>query len=115
MSRSATRLKLWKDSNYLRWLHDSPCVVCELLARTGPALSQRYPTEAAHVGERGLSQKCPDREAIPLCVEHHREGRQSAHQMGKRFWAFHGLDKDQLIQQFNREYDASLAKPFRLE
>lgn len=99
MSRSATRLKLWRDPKYLQFIRDQPCIVCALLH-----VIQRYRTEASHIGERGLSQKCPDREAIPLCVEHHREERQSAHVMGKRFWSFHGLDKKELIERFNKQY-----------
>jgi hypothetical protein len=29
--------------------------------------------EADHAGARGLSQKCPDNECIPLCALHHRQ------------------------------------------
>jgi predicted nucleic acid binding AN1-type Zn finger protein len=29
--------------------------------------------EAHHAGERGLGQKCSDRETIPLCAAHHRQ------------------------------------------
>ena len=91
---------------YLRYLHDLPCVVCALLQASRSDVVQRYPTEAAHIGSRGLSQKCPDREAIPLCAcEHHREGSNSAHVMGRRFWTFWGLDKEELIQRYNREYE----------
>ena len=61
--RSATRKKTGKDPEYLRWLRTLPCAVrecshCRGLMRTWDVI------EAAHVGLRGLSQKCPDREAV---------------------------------------------------
>jgi hypothetical protein len=30
-------------------------------------------TEAHHMGERGLGQKCSDLETVPFCSEHHRQ------------------------------------------
>lgn len=29
--------------------------------------------EADHAGRRGMGQKCPDEQVIPLCTKHHRE------------------------------------------
>lgn len=63
------------------------------------------PVEAAHVGERGLGQKSPDREAIPLCSHHHRTGPQAHHVLGKKFWAHHGLDPKAIIAELNKLYD----------
>ena len=61
---------------------------------------QNSATECAHVGRRGLSQKCPDSESLPLCaIEHHRVGPESHHVLGKRFWGFYGLDRTGLIKQ----------------
>lgn len=61
---------------------------------------QKSLTECAHVGRRGIGQKCPDCESLPLCaIEHHRVGPESHHRLGKRFWAFHGLDRVALIKQ----------------
>lgn len=101
--RSATRKKTGRDKLYLAWLHNFPCVVCVALN-----VPQTSPTEAAHVGPRGISQKCPDREALPLCFEHHgREGGQfTQHNMGKRFWSHFDLDRDALLAQFQARYDA---------
>jgi hypothetical protein len=62
------------------------------------------PAEAAHVGKRGLSQKCPDREAIPVCAEHHRIWATSLHVLGKRFWAFWFIDRDELIAELRDRY-----------
>jgi hypothetical protein len=68
---------------------------------------QTSPTECAHVGRRGLSQKCPDYESLPLCaVEHHRIGPGSHHKLGKRFWGFHGLDRAELIAELQALYRA---------
>ena len=109
--RSATKKKLGKDPAYLVWIRTLPCVCCPSTPK--PTLQdgdwrwtdQASPTEAAHVGERGLSQKCPDRQAIPLCAEHHREDRFSAHRLGKTFWEHYGLNKNTLIAQLNAWYD----------
>lgn len=62
-------------------------------------------SEAAHVGLRGLGSKCSDREAIPLCAEHHRIGPDSHHALGRYFWAHYGLDRDAIIKELNRLYD----------
>lgn len=63
-------------------------------------------TEAAHMGPHGISQKAGDDTAIPLCgIAHHREGRESAHKLGRRFSEYHQLD----IQEFQRELRAEYA------
>ena len=67
---------------------------------------QRSLTECAHVGRRGLSQRCSDRETLPLCRgEHHQHGPESHHVLGKRFWTFHALDRRALIAELNRLYE----------
>ncbi len=67
---------------------------------------QDTPTEAAHVGKRGLGQKCNDDETLPLCAWHHRTGQQSAHVMGSKFWNHHMLDRDKLIAEMQRRFVA---------
>jgi hypothetical protein len=52
-----------RSSAHLKWIRTQPCVVC---------FSKRN-VEAAHVGSRGMGQKCSDLETIPLCQLHHRE------------------------------------------
>ncbi len=87
-----------KDAKYLAWIRLHGCTLW-------PTLGCHWqPVEAAHVGDRGLGQKCSDREAIPLCGAHHRTGRESHHELGKRFWGYHGLDKDKIITELNRAY-----------
>jgi hypothetical protein len=61
--------------------------------------------EAAHVGERGLGQKCPDRQTLPLCIEHHTAGPHSHHKLGRGFWSFWKLDRYELIAEFNARYE----------
>lgn len=96
--RSATRKKTGKDAAYLDWIREFPCALC-------PLGTQRSQTEAAHVGVRGLSQKSSDRETIPLCAEHHRLHKFSAHRLGKKFWQHFGLNRDALIAALNYAFD----------
>ncbi|PRD42073.1 hypothetical protein C5748_18115 [Phyllobacterium phragmitis] len=76
-----------KDADYLKWLHELPCVV------TGVR-----PVDPAHVSyadprygkrERGKSEKADDRWAVPLCrAEHDKQ-----HSMDERaYWQSVGID-----------------------
>jgi hypothetical protein len=61
--------------------------------------------EAAHTGDRGLGTKADDHRALPLCLFHHRSGKQSYHKLGRRgFEKFHQLDIEKLIQELNDWY-----------
>lgn len=95
-----------KDREYLGWIASQPCCVptCKSkhLHKWQEVAGSR--TEAAHVGARGLAQKCSDRETIPLCAWHHRTGDHSHHVLGKKFWDEHGLDRDRLIEEFNARF-----------
>lgn len=96
------------DIDYKAWIATLPCIVCvrgviEMLQIAPFTWIAR--SEAAHVGDRGLGQKSSDRETIPLCMQHHRTGKDAAHVIGKRFWIHHGLDRVKLIAEFNREYE----------
>lgn len=115
------------DKPYMAWLSLFPCLICaarilrpsssEQLVRlllAGAAYWHPWPcallgTEVAHVGPRGLGQKCSDRETVPLCRAHHTEGKESERALGKRFWEFHGLDKAEVIAAFNAEYERRAA------
>jgi len=82
--------------------------ILEAIEGIGPN-EQQSATEAAHLGrsasKRGLSQKYPDREAGPLCgTAHHREGRESIHKLGPKFWERHGWDRDEVIDLMNGLY-----------
>ena len=109
--RSATRKKTGKSPEYLAWLHTLPCIVCILpwkLNQSGVSYSnvQKTKTEAAHLGAHGISQKAPDRQAVPMCRFHHQTGPESLHNIGpKRFWALHRLDPNTIISALNAKYD----------
>jgi hypothetical protein len=112
--KRARRRQPGDDPAYRAFVRTFGCVVCHggTLLRQWPdgtyvAYWQQSPTECAHVGRRGLSQKCPDYESLPLCaVEHHRIGPGSHHKLGKRFWGFHGLDRAELIAELQALYRA---------
>lgn len=113
---SVRRKGIGKDPEYLEWLRAWPCLVCAFhygedfdTLRSEfwrGAVARGYAAaEAAHVGIRGLGQKCPDREAIPLCVSHHRTGKDSHHVKGRAFWEFHGIVRQQVVAQLQAIYD----------
>jgi len=62
----------------------------------------------AHVGSiRGMRQKCSDYESLPLCPRHHDHGQpESHHTLQKKFFEHHGLDKEQLIRDFQEAWEA---------
>ena len=93
-----------RDPKYLDWIRGLACVVC-WPGSIGYSLSTTH-REAAHVGERGLGQKCSDYETIPLCAQHHRLGKDSHHVLSKAFWAHHGLDKAAIIAELRRLYES---------
>ena len=114
--RSATRKKTGKDPEYLAWIRSLPCVCCfrDYFAtipfptwhQIGQSQKQRTGSESAHVGDRGLSQKCQDREAVPLCKWHHTEGPNSSHhRLGKRFFERWRIDKAALISELQKRYE----------
>lgn len=113
MARSA-RSKGLKDPAFLNFIRRQACFLCDdMIDRrvfgNGIPHQQRSRTEAAHVGERGLSQKSSDREVIPLCAQHHRTGKDSHHVMGKRFWTFHGIDKQAIVAAYNKWFEREKA------
>ncbi len=75
------------------------------MKRTAEELGSPVITEAAHIGDRGMSQKCSDAETIPLCGEHHRTGKDSHHRLGKKFWAHWGIDKKKLLAELQEAYE----------
>lgn len=103
MARSK-RSKGLTDKEYKRFIGGLACVVC--MAIDAPQVTR---TEVAHVGARGLSQKCSDRETLPICIWHHTEGPAAAHKIGKHFWTRHGLDRDKLIAELNQRYESEKA------
>ena len=85
---------------YWDWIRTQPCAVC---ARHG--FQQRSPSHAAHVGLRGLGQKCSGWDVLPLCQKHHSRGfPQSHHTLGKRFWKVHGIERYRMIRMYRLRY-----------
>ena len=56
-----------RDLDYCLWVKTLPC----LLAGVASAGQCSGVVEADHAGDRGMGQKCPDNETIPLCSSHH--------------------------------------------
>jgi hypothetical protein len=88
------------DPVYLTFIRAQPCVVCESMGMT-----QTSRTEAAHVGVRGLGQKCSDHDTLPLCELHHSRGTDSHHRLGRHFWRHHFLNRLKLIRLFNERFE----------
>ncbi len=93
-----------KDPAYLAFIRSMPCIIC-LLRSGGDCAHQETRTEAAHVGYRGLRQKCSDRETIPLCAWHHRLSPSSHHRLGRFFWVFHKITKATVITALHAKYE----------
>jgi len=99
-----------RDPKYLAWIRTLPCVCCfiflhgwsrrEYFGRRNMAGS----SEAAHVGPRGIAQKCSDLEAIPLCGFHHRTGPFAHHRLQKRFWAYWEINRDEFIAELKARF-----------
>ncbi len=90
------------DHKYRAFIRSLGCIVCR---DTVPHNAQSSRTEVAHIGERGLGQKCSDYETVPLCAGHHRIRHDSHHQAGKAFWVLHKLDRDQTIAALRKLYE----------
>ena len=85
-------MKPARNPRYLAWIRTQPCLVCG---------STRW-IEAAHTGSHGLGQKSPDTSAVPLCVAHHRTGKDSYHRLGPRkFGDIHNLDLAAIVRRLN--------------
>ena len=89
------------SKDYKAFIAGFPCMIC---LRVG--LIQASRTEVAHVGDRGLGQKCSDFETIPLCNAHHTSGAFAIHRAGKWFWEHFGIDKSETIAQYRRIYES---------
>ena len=97
MVRSATKKHTGKDPDYLAFIHQFRCIVCSR-GVPEPTLGT---VEAHHAGPRGMGQRADDHTAVPLCRGHHVLKPDAAHELGKKFWEHHGLDRDRVISMFN--------------
>ncbi len=99
LRRKPPKKRKGADPAYLAFLRTRPCLLCDR-----KAYAQASRTEAAHTGVRGLGQKAPDKEALPLCGSHHRFGDDSLHRLGRRFWTHHELDREGAIDYYQAIY-----------
>lgn len=97
--RREPRANRHDDPARLAFIRTLPCFICEAYR-----LLQKSKTEAAHIGQRGIGQKCSDTEAAPLCAHHHRTGEFSHHRIGKRFWIFWKVERMEMILKYQRLY-----------
>lgn len=111
-----------RDRKYRQYVARFVCVVCfrsswnEMLGRGEVwRMGREYNgytkadagTECAHVGStgKGMRQKCSDEECAPLCVQHHREGKQALDKIGRKaFEAFHGVDLLQIAAALRKRF-----------
>lgn len=83
-------MKPQRSPAHLAFIRSLPCCVS----------GRRHGVEAAHVGRRGMGQKCSDFETIPLNSLYHRE----QHRIGlKRFARTYELDIAALLAMLNRK------------
>jgi len=84
-----------RDAAYLQWIRTLPCEAC----------SAEGQSEASHTGDRGLGQKAPDTDAIPLCAACHRTGQQAYHRLGKAaFERAHGVSCAEVLARLQAEW-----------
>lgn len=113
IKRRRPRKRPGEDLKYQAFIRSLPCFICYWpLYKAGiikecieagmqfhiiDSSTQKSVTEFAHLGDRGLGQLCPDREGGPLCGEHHRTGPEAAHVLGRNFFLYHGVDREELF------------------
>lgn len=94
-ARKRRKPKRVLDRVRLQWIHDFPCVVPGCDARN---------VEADHVGDRAFGLRCGDDETLPVCVQHHRLGREARHVLGKNWWKHHGINRTDLLAHYAKLY-----------
>lgn len=99
--RSKTNRKRPRNFPYMLWIKTLPCAVCG-----------RNNSEACHTGRRGLGQKAPDEQCIPLCPDHHRHQRDALDVAGpRRFQEMHGIDIQQLVARLQNAWQLLMDNP----
>lgn len=86
-----------RDAGFISWLHDLPCIACEIL---GQAPSAHAHIEAAHQkaqdAARGWNKRLgvrpDDEQCCPLCAWHHRLAPTCCDPAQAKFWALLNVD-----------------------
>lgn len=128
--RRPKRLPGYDDPEFRAWIKAWPCYVCLKdhcerhnldfgeMKKSSEARGYFYRnesllscglTEVAHIGIRGLSQRCRDSESMPLGTKHHDHATaggapDSHHTLGAKFWGHHGLDRAEVIAEMQWLY-----------
>lgn len=88
------------DDGYLTFLRTKPCCVC---GRVGE-------TEAAHIriGFLALQKKPDDKDATPLCRDHHRQQHATNELL---FWSHHRLNPFEIAERLYHDYGGTGGAP----
>lgn len=79
-----------KDEAHLKFIRGLPCLICGSI---GEAAHVRYGSNAHGKRETGAGEKPSDKYVVPLCPDHHRNGKDSQHASGeRRWWQSAGID-----------------------
>jgi cytochrome c553 len=90
-----------RSPKYLKFVRSMACIVCGSWKNV----------EAAHTGPHALSDKAPDRDALPLCARCHRTDTYSLSNQGPVIFAemFH-LDVAAQVERLNKLYDERIVR-----
>jgi hypothetical protein len=84
-----------RSFKYRAFVRAHPCCACH----------SRRQVEAAHTGAHGISQKAPDLDCVPLCLECHQVGRDALHHIGPiAFQRLHRISFQRIISELREEW-----------
>lgn len=91
-----------RNWRYRAWIRTLPCAACGTNKRI----------EASHTGPHGLNQKASDYTCVPLCIEHHRTGKEALDRIGRpQFERLFQIDLTELGRRLNRIWFESRKVP----
>jgi len=92
-----------RDKNYLRWLAQFPCVICNV--KDGTVVSHHV-----RVGQAGgVGLKPGDDNCLPLCNTHHMELHN--YPLGEEtFLTVNGIDHEEKTKEYYELYKSNLSK-----
>lgn len=88
---------LLRDRKYLAFVREHSCMV--------RGCKRRW-VESAHTGPHGTGLKASDDKTVPLCRWHHRQAKDSLHDIGPvKFQALHRISFPEKILELRSEYE----------